>query len=65
MMTVHKVAAVDSCGYADYLSSTESAARRGDYYLASDGAQAQGVPRLWCRGLGLAGPVTRDALIRT
>src|SRR5438309_713247 len=68
MMTVHKIAGVDSCGYASYLASRDGASRRGDYYLGREGQQAE-APGMWHgRGaaeLGLEGEVSRETLLRT
>ncbi|HUY61343.1 MAG TPA: MobF family relaxase [Candidatus Dormibacteraeota bacterium] len=70
MLTVHKVGAADTAGYAAYLASQPPGPgtdRRGDYYLGPEGQPAEG-PGQW-RGqgavaLGLAGTVDREALQR-
>jgi conjugative relaxase-like TrwC/TraI family protein len=66
MMTVHKIAAAEVGGYADYLAS-HGGSGRGDYYLGKDGQRSHAVGRWHGRGaaaLGLGGDVARDQLLR-
>jgi conjugative relaxase-like TrwC/TraI family protein len=67
MMTVHKVAGIDSPGYADYLTCKGGAARPGDYYLGRSGRPHEGRGTwhgLACEELGLEGTVRREDLMR-
>jgi conjugative relaxase-like TrwC/TraI family protein len=43
MMTVHKIAGIDSPGYADYLTCKGGSARPGDYYLGRSGRPREGM----------------------